>query len=456
MAGSQMRKTAKRERLLLLLLDTCVLRVNETMAPAQPTGRTTALGRPWSARSWYSSEQRKRSAEKHRPVPPPQRASSAPQSERRRRMFDGDLRAPLPARFATPTPPPWEPQEKLSAQEKQLQQLRNVLGPALRIAMENITTLTGRTHRERLLALHRVLDRNGDGLLSHGELRDGLEQLDPPLPITKKQLDDIFARIDPDGAAALGFEEFAAVFGLPTDTLPQTDQENSEDEKAQAESKRTANLGTDSAAEVDAESSFICTRTSRAIPMSQRDVTWSPPASSLSARNRPTSFLKQGSGNGSAWQAKKRPDLAPTNDANATFFGAGAHKWKPFEHRDVTPEKWVGKSWDGTWSTLERLIEARPASLDAVDTTSPQALAAAAAIAADAARAGTEARSKFKFTPRLVRTERTAPPPVGRYQDLWHRALPLNHPEYIMSRHSPKHPRDWRRAGDVRSAREAD
>ena len=86
------------------------------MAPAQPTGATTSLGRPLSARQWHIAEFRKRRAQQTQAKPtPPSRPSTADQRTRAAgHMFDGDLRAPLPARFAVPTPPPWAPASALT------------------------------------------------------------------------------------------------------------------------------------------------------------------------------------------------------------------------------------------------------------------------------------------------------------------------------------------------------
>ena len=53
-----------------------------------------------------------------------------------------------------------------------------------------------------------------------------------------------------------------------------------------------------------------------------------------------------------------------------------AHQvYKPFAHRDETPERWLGHDMDFSGGVLERLVEERAASLDAVDVTSPAALA---------------------------------------------------------------------------------
>ena len=85
-------------------------------------------------------------------------------------------------------------------------------------------------------------------------------------------------------------------------------------------------------------------------------------------------------------------------------------------------------------------MEQRAASLNTVDTTSPAALAMAAAIVAENARAGKECRAKFKFTPRHCMKERAEPPPVGIYRDLWNRNLPLAHPEYFKPPSAPVSP----------------
>lgn len=128
------------------------------------TGHTTALGRPWSARQWYRSQLQNRIESKREPVPPQQRTRSA-SAARQRPMFDGDLRAPLPTRFTTPTPPPWSPRQQLSPKEKQLQEVRARLGPALKTAMQTMQ-LPGKDHYERLRSFCHALDRNGDGLIS--------------------------------------------------------------------------------------------------------------------------------------------------------------------------------------------------------------------------------------------------------------------------------------------------
>ena len=226
------------------------------MPAAQPTGATTTLGRPLSARQWHSAEFRKRRGQQQGKPTPPARPSTA----RARQMFDGDLRAPLPARFAVPTPPPWAPASTLTASEKKLRELRKVLGPELKRAMAGIT-LSGSTHRERLLALFRALDRNGDGMLSNAELRDGMAQMAPPLPITPKQLEGIFDKIDSDGDGALSFAEFTAVFGLPSDrpepeTLPKRQRAAEEEREREQAVENKINA---EAFEADETSSFVRT-----------------------------------------------------------------------------------------------------------------------------------------------------------------------------------------------------
>lgn len=407
------------------------------MAPAMvavETGATSGLGRPWSARQWYRSELQRRSETKREPVPPP---ADNNRENARRRMFDGDLRAPVPARFGTPKPPPWEPQQPLSPKEKQLQEVRAKLGPALKRAMETMP-LSGKDQNQQLRNFCHVLDRNGDGVISAAELCDGIMLLNPRLPITKRQVDAIFAQIDRSGGGALSFDDFATLFNDFDSRVSETERR---DQRPTAEQHSDAEA--DTAREGDAQSSFIRTQDLRNIPLSPRDVKWSAPASSLSARR---SFLKQGTGRGSGRQPHKRADVASTLDANVTVLCGVVPKWKPFSHRiDVAPEKWLDKDWDCTPGTMERLIKPRAADLNTHDTTSPEALAAAAAIAADAARAGAECRSKFKFTPRHCRGARPEPIPMGKYQELWHRSLPLHHLEHVVPPYAPTHPADWKR-----------
>eukprot|EP01043_Picozoa_sp_COSAG02_P004011 COSAG02_NODE_101_length_36804_cov_125.342951_24_plen_443_part_00 len=421
------------ENRTILLSDGCGRTAVALMAPAVVVemGTTTGLGRPWSARQWYRSELRKRSETKHEPVAPP--PAEPTRDAARRRMFDGDLRAPIPERFATPKPP-WEPKQRLSPKEKQLQQVRASLGPALKRAMETMM-LSGKDQNQRLRAFCRVLDRNGDGVISAAELCDGIALLGPRLPMTKKQVDAVFDRIDRSGGSALSFDDFATLFSAVDARVHETERQ---DERLAVGQRGSAKA--DTPREVDTEASIIRTQDWRNMPLSPRDVKWSPPASSFSSM-RP--FLKQGGGHGSERQAQKRADLAPTLDANVTVFSSTVPKWRPFSHRDVTPEKWLDKDWDRTPGTMERLIEPRAVSLNTHDTTSPEALAAAAAIAADAARAGVECRSKFKFTPRHCRAPRPEPAPVGKYQELWHRSLPIKHPEHVVPSHSPTHATDW-------------
>ena len=287
------------------------------------------LERPLSAREWYAASlSRKREDSQGRAAarrPASARPASArPASPRPRavRIEGDDLRAPLPDRFMTPTPPPWaSTRPPPSAEEKARKRLRKRLAPQIERAMGPATT-AGLSHRSRLRSLFRKLDQNGDGVLSLDELRDGLAQMKPPLPLTRKQVEKIITQIDAEGEGAVSWLKFAAAFGLPEDNQPAPEPP--------PEPKPTAAASTGSNPREQ-----ICTMTSPGamVPTSAREISRGGPTPAWRG------FLRKGEG--------RRADVAAPNQKDTGIggldggaFGDPVTPYAAFGHRDVDPTKW--------------------------------------------------------------------------------------------------------------------
>jgi hypothetical protein len=68
-----------------------------------------------------------------------------------------------------------------------------------------------RREARRMEATFEGLDTNGDGVLSAGEFRRGLQQLD--IGLTVQQAEDLLMLIDTNGSGTIDYAEFADMFG---------------------------------------------------------------------------------------------------------------------------------------------------------------------------------------------------------------------------------------------------